>query len=369
VRSRQEPIAGEDGMRVVNLLKEIAGMDQAETRKRQTGRLHVFGEAGRHTIDFAIAGSSKGLTGRLDIDRDARPVMSAESLGLLPQQVEVLKTFVPEEDRHGIVLIAAPPNGGLTTSGYALAGLHDAYLSMIKTLEFQIESRMEGVDQVLFDGQSGESDYATNLQSILRRDPDVVLAELRDAETAHTAARAGTDSTLQLLLMRGGSAAEAIREWVRMVGDVPSSAKGLRAVLAQRLVRVLCHECRQAVKPTNPKRLGLAEGAVIHRAGGQIQVKNRVEDCPTCRGTGFTGATAIFEVMHVTEDIRRLLTNGDLKGAMAQARRDRMLLLQESGLRRVAEGVTSLEEVQRVLAPPRKAQSPKPGAPKQGATS
>ena len=368
VRSRQETIAGEDGMRVVNLLKEVAGMDQSEMRKRQTGRLHVSGEAGRHTIDFMIAGSSKGLTGRLDIDRDAHPVMTAELLGMLPQQVDILKSFVPEEERHGIVLIAGPPGGGVTTSGYALTSLHDAYLSMIKTLEFQIEGRMEGVDQVVFDPQTGESDYATNLQSTLRRDPDVVLAELCDAETAQTAARAGKDMSLQLLLMRGGSAAEAIREWVRMVGDVPLAANGLRAVLAQRLVRVLCHDCRQAVKPTNPKRLGLAEGAVIHRAGGKVQVKNREEDCPTCRGTGFTGVTAIFEVMHVTEDIRRLLTNGDLKGAMAQARRDHMLLLQEAGLRRVAEGVTSLEEIQRVLAPPRKAPAAGSGTPKQGAT-
>ena len=234
---------------------------------------------------------------------------------------------------------------------------------MIKTLELQIESRLEGVDQVLFDPHSGESDHATNLQSILRRDPDIVLAEVLDAETAITSARSGEDSTLQFLLMRAGSSAEAIREWVRMVGDVPLAAKGLRVVLSQRLVRVLCHDCRQAVKPTDPKRLGLAEGAVIYRGGGKVQVKNRVEECPTCRGTGYTGVTAIFEVMHITNDIRRLLTNGDLKGAMAQARRDRMLLLQESGLRRVAEGITSLEEVQRVLAPPKKAK------PKQGAAS
>jgi type II secretory ATPase GspE/PulE/Tfp pilus assembly ATPase PilB-like protein len=128
-------------------------------------------------------------------------------------------------------------------------------------------------------------------------------------------------------------------------------------------VWVLCHDCRQAVKPTDPKRLGLAEDAVIYRGGGKVQIKNRVEECPTCRGSGYTGVTAIFEVMNITEDIRRLLTNGDLKGAMAQARLDRMVLLQESGLRRVAEGITSLEEVQRVLASPKKA------TPKQGAAS
>jgi type II secretory ATPase GspE/PulE/Tfp pilus assembly ATPase PilB-like protein len=195
------------------------------------------------------------------------------------------------------------------------------------------------------------------------------MAELRDAETAQIAARSSEDSSLQLLLMRAGSCGEAIREWVRMVGDVPVAARGLRAVVAQRLVRVLCHDCRQGVKPTDPKRLGLAKDAVIYRAGGKVQVKNRVEDCPTCRGVGFTGVTAIFEVMKVTPEIQRMLAKGDLKAAMAQARRDRMLLLQESGLRRVADGITSLEEVQRVLAPPRKPKAAAAASTKQGAPS
>jgi type II secretory ATPase GspE/PulE/Tfp pilus assembly ATPase PilB-like protein len=154
-------------------------------------------------------------------------------------------------------------------------------------------------------------------------------------------------------MIRADSAATGIREWVRNVGDVPSAAKGLQAIISQRLVRVLCHQCRQAVHPADPKQLGLAEGAVIYRASGEIEVKNRVEPCPSCKGTGYNGVTGIFELMTVTVDIQRLLASGDLKGAMAQARRNRMLLLQETGLRRVAEGITSLEEVQRVLAPPK----------------
>ncbi|MCH2135838.1 MAG: Flp pilus assembly complex ATPase component TadA [Phycisphaerales bacterium] len=366
VRSRQETIAGEEGMRVINLIKEMAGLDQSETRKRQSGQITVSGEAGRHTLDVSFSGSSKGISGRIDVDRSKSSIMTPQALGLLPRQIEALEHLVPEEQRHGIVLIAGPMNSGLTTSGYALTGMHDAYLSMIKTLEYQIEGRLEGVDQVIFDPQTGESSYGTNLQSILRRDPDVVLAEIRDAESAQVAARAGEDTTLQMLQIRADSAATAIREWVRLVGDVPLAAKGLRCVVAERLIRVLCHDCRQAVKPADPKRLGLPPEGVIYRAGGKVQVKNRVEDCPTCRGGGFTGVTGIFEVMQVTADIRRLLSNGDLQGAMAQARRDRMILLQESGLRRVADGVTSLEEVQRVLTPPRK-QAPKSAA--QGASS
>lgn len=354
VRSKQEPISGEDGMLVINLLKEIAGLDQSETRRKQHGQFTVTGdETGRHVLDVMLSGSSKGIKGRIDVDRFNRANMSIDLIGMLPEQLKVLEDLKPEEKRTGIVLVAAPLGHGSTTTGYAVTSMHDAYLSMIKTLEIQLEGRLEGVDQVDFSTLDDGTDYATQLQSILRRDPDVVLAEVRDAETAQVAARASQDSTLQVLMIRADSAATGIREWVRNVGDVPSAAKGLQAVIGQRLVRVLCPQCRQAVHPADPKQLGLEEGAVIYRATGEIEVKNRVEPCPTCKGTGYNGVTGIFEVMAVTVDIRRLLASGDLKGALAQARRDRMLLLQETGLRRVAEGITSLEEVQRVLSPPK----------------
>jgi type II secretory ATPase GspE/PulE/Tfp pilus assembly ATPase PilB-like protein len=351
VRSKQEPLDAEDGVRVVNLLKEIAGLDQQETRRKQIGRVKVSGAHGLHTLDIQLAGSSKGITGRIDIDRDARAVMKPAAIGLLPEQMAIFEALLPEEERHGIILLAAPPGQGLTTTGYAMASLHDAYLSMIKSLELQIEGRLEGVDQVQFDPQSDGGDYATNLQSILRRDPDIVLAHLCDAQTAQAATRAGDESTLQLLMLNAPSAAVAIREWVRMVGDVPTAAKDLRAVMAQRLVRVLCPDCRQAVTPADPKKFGLATGAVIHRAVGEIEVKNRMIECPTCRGAGYNGVTAIFEVLSITPDIRRMLSAGDLKGALSQARRDHMLLLQETGIRRVADGITSIEEIQRVLSP------------------
>lgn len=354
MRSKQDAISSEDGMLVINLLKTIAGLDQSETRRKQHGQFTVNGEeTGRHVLDVMLSGSSKGIKGRIDIDRFDRANLGIDLIGMLPEQLKVLEDLKPEEKRTGIVLIAAPLGHGSTTTGYAITSMHDAYLSMIKTLEMQLEGRLEGVDQVDFSALDDGTDYAIQLQSILRRDPDVLLAEVRDAETAQVAARASQDSTLQVLMIRADSAATGIREWVRNVGDVPSAAKGLQAIISQRLVRVLCHQCRQAVHPADPKQLGLAEGAVIYRASGEIEVKNRVEPCPSCKGTGYNGVTGIFEVMTVTVDIQRLLASGDLKGAMAQARRDRMLLLQETGLRRVAEGITSLEEVQRVLAPPK----------------
>ncbi len=371
VRSKQEPIAGEDGMRAINLLKEIAGLDQAETRKRQTARIEVNSdELGRHTLDLTLSGSSQGIRGRIDIDRGKTPVMKADAVGLLPDQLAVLEKLVPEEKRSGIVLVASPSAHGTTTTGYAIAGMHDAYLSMIKTLEQQIEGRLEGVDQVTIEEGDAAPEHAIQLQSMLRRDPDVIVAQLADPQTASVAARAGQDSTLQVLLLNADSAMSAIRTWVQSVGDVNLAAKGLQAVVAQRLVRVLCHDCRQAVQPADPKRLGLSEGAVIYRASGQVEFKNRMQDCPTCNATGFTGVTGIFEVMPVTADIRRLLAGGDLKGAMAQARRERMRSLQEAGLRRVAEGITSLEEVQRVLSSGTKAKAkPKASTAGQGSAS
>ncbi|MDP7087785.1 MAG: hypothetical protein QF360_09195, partial [Phycisphaerales bacterium] len=138
-------------------------------------------------------------------------------------------------------------------------------------------------------------------------------------------------------------------EWCRLVGEVDQATKPLRAVLCQRLARVLCPDCKQAYTPDDPKKFRLPEGTTLYKASGQVQVRNRVEDCPTCLGDGYTGVTGIFEVFVIDEECRQILASGDLKAAMMQARRNKMLLLQEVGLQRAATGITSIEEILRIL--------------------
>lgn len=349
VRIKQEPLNAAEGVQVVHLIKRITGLDLSETRRNQTGEFTLKTPGSRHTMTVTITGSTKGQIVRLDIDQAASLPMPIDGLGLLPDQRAALADLVEPQNRHGIVLITSPQGQGLTTTGLTLITQHDAYTSNLKVLEHRTIRRLEGVDHIEWDPSNPDLDFATSLQSILRRDPDVVLTEVPNPDTAQVAARAGREGVLQYATFNADSAAMAIREWCRLVGDVDQATKPLRAVICQRLTRVLCPDCKQPYTPEDPKKFRLPEGTTLYKASGQVQVRNRVEDCPTCVGTGYTGVTAIFEVLVVDEECREILASGDLKAAMMQARRKKMLLLQEVGLHRAASGITSIEEIQRIL--------------------
>jgi len=349
IRIKQDALGAKEGSQVVNLLKQIAGLDLSETRRHQTSEFTLSTPESRHTVTVTITGSTKGQVVRLDIDQADSLLMPIDAIGLLPDQLAEIVKFVEPHNRHGIVLITSPQGQGLTTTGFSLISQHDAYTSNLKILEHRTIKRIEGVDHVEWASSNPDLDFATNLQSILRRDPDVVLAEMPNPDTAQVAARAGRDGVLQYLTFNADSAAVAIREWCRLVGEVDQATKPLRAVLCQRLARVLCPDCKQAYTPDDPKKFRLPEGTTLYKASGQVQVRNRVEDCPTCLGDGYTGVTGIFEVFVIDEECRQILASGDLKAAMMQARRNKMLLLQEVGLQRAATGITSIEEILRVL--------------------
>jgi type II secretory ATPase GspE/PulE/Tfp pilus assembly ATPase PilB-like protein len=143
---------------------------------------------------------------------------------------------------------------------------------------------------------------------------------------------------------------------MQSVGDAKAASKGLSAVVHQRLLRSLCPNCKSPFTPApeQAKKLGVPPGKTIEifRPSGKIQVKNRVEDCPVCQGTGYFGQVGIFEVVTLDNDARKLLADGDFKGVVARAiREQRMIQLQEAALLKVREGTTSLEEVQRIFAP------------------
>lgn len=346
---RQDSIDPEAGAKVVNLLKSLAGMDLQDTRHTQYGEFSIQGVHGFVEARMSVTGSSRGQAVRIDFDQAKNVSIPYAQLGLEESQKETLDELMPDHERHGIVLLSAPAGQGLSATGYAMLGRHDAYTSNIKTLERRPLLGLEGVDHVTFDPSNPDIDYATALQSILRRDPDVVLAELLDSETAKITAAAGSDSTLQYMMLNADSAAMAIREWVRLVGDVPKAAKHLRAAVCQRLVRLLCPDCKQQFTPADPKSLRLPEGSSVYRSSGKVQVRNDVEDCQSCRGTGYIGAIGVFEVFPIDKECRQILATGDLKAAMMHARRMRMVLMQEVALKRVAAGITSIEEMSRVL--------------------
>lgn len=356
VKYKRQPLPVEAALKVIDYLKEIAGLDVTDRRRPGAGEFSVRGPKGTTHVHAVTSGSSVGQLLRMDFDRETRRKKPFDGLGLLPAQMEALQSIVDPEDRHGIVLLGAPRGHGLTTTAYSLVSRHDAYTSNIKTLERDIEVQLEGVDQVKFDAANPDVDYATSIQSMLRRDPDVVLVtDVADAETARVVTEPGLDGPLLYIPQPSSSIGEHIRGWVKLVGDVKQAVKPLRIVMNQRLLRSLCPNCRQGFEPTPEqlRKLNIPAGKVkqLYRAGGKIQVKNKIETCPVCSGTGYVGQTGVFEVLVVDPECRNLLAAGDLKGALAHARRNKMIYLQEAALSKVISGETTIEEVVRIIAP------------------
>jgi type II secretory ATPase GspE/PulE/Tfp pilus assembly ATPase PilB-like protein len=354
VRYNREPIPVERAPAVIDYLRDIAGMDVKDRRRRQLGRCRIAGSAGTHELTITFEGSSTAQRLRIDIDLAERLVMPFDQLGLLPSQLELLKSLKEVHDRHGIVLLGAPHGQGLTTLAYSAINRHDAYTSNIKILEHESLTHIEGVDHVIWDPSNPAVDFATNLQSILRRDPDIVLIdELRDKDTAGVAAGPGIQGPLLYIPQRLDTIADQLRDWITKVGDARQATRPLRAVVNVRLLRKLCPKCRQAYQPSPEqiKRLNLpASAKQLYQAGGKVQVKNKIETCPVCQGSGYLGQTGAYEVLLVTDEVRKQLEMSDVKSALAEARRNKMLFLQEAALSKMIAGETSLEEVIRVTA-------------------
>lgn len=370
LRSKLDTPAPEATLAAIDLLKEFCGLDPKERRKRQTGACTAA--VGDATVSLALmsAGSGSAVQARIDFDVAKRMGKPLEDLGLLPQQMKLLEPILAAENRGGVVLVAAAPGNGLTTTCLALLSKHDAFTNAVKAVERQLVHRVEGVDHQVWQA-GGEIDYHTLLQSIVRRSPDVVFVDdISEPGTGKViAAPTSSDVRFYAAIPVDGVGA-AITEWFRAVGDVRQAATPLKAVVAERLVRKLCLACRVGYQPSpeQAKRLAIPAGKAVElfRAGGKVQVKSKVQDCPMCRGTGFSGQIGVFEVVPLDEEARGHLAKGDLKSAYNAARlKFRAPGLQESALVRVREGVTSLEEVARVFAPP--AAKPAAGAPAAGA--
>jgi type II secretory ATPase GspE/PulE/Tfp pilus assembly ATPase PilB-like protein len=356
VRSKREPLAADVGNAAIDLLKRLAGLDVNDRRRKQTGSCIVGGEA-TSKLTVTTFGSASGQTIRIDFDREERLGKVLDSLGLAPSQLQALQALDEPGKRVGVVIVSAPPGQGLTTLGFSLIARHDAYTSNIKTLERELVYRVEGVEHKAFAPDAGVEDYAAALTKIIRRDPDVVLAtDISDPGAAKAATLMGLERPLVYVLVPAESTSAAVTTWMQSVGDAKAASKGLSAVVHQRLLRSLCPNCKSPFTPApeQAKKLGVPPGKTIEifRPSGKIQVKNRVEDCPVCQGTGYFGQVGIFEVVTLDNDARKLLADGDFKGVVARAiREQRMIQLQEAALLKVREGTTSLEEVQRIFAP------------------
>ena len=341
---------------MIDLLKTAAGLDIKERRKRQSAILGM--KIGDGEVKFLLStwGSSAGQILRIELDREKQLTIPFDKLGMLPIQAQTLKDAL-ENVVGGVVLVLVPPTHGLTTLGYALLTEHNAYTSDIKTIERQVDRRLEGVTQLAWIAGEATNEYSTALQSIVRRGPNVMLvSDITDAGTGPILTHANSQNTLFYVLIPTDSVTIGLSTYLKAVGDPKSAANSLRAVVAGRLVRKLCPECRQSFQasPDQSKRLGAAAGKPLQlfRASGKVQIKNDIVDCGNCQGIGFLGTVGVFEVVRPDDRGREMLVAGDIPNAYQQMRRAyRTPLTQECALLKVRAGETSLEEIARVFAP------------------
>jgi len=355
-RSEFEP---EHALEMIEYLKEAAGLDVEDKRKRQTGELFVEHEREgkskpeRHTLELTTAGSTRGLQMSIDIDRTALANIPFEKLGLLDAQRKQLEQVLA--DQGGVVLTAAPPRQGLTTLTYALMQRHDPYTSQVITLEEEVAFEAEGVSHNELESGYTNDQFAKRLTTLLRRDPNVVmLSHVADAQAADLVCKNAEEIRFYVPQVEPDTFA-ALRKWLETVGSKRKGGEALVAVVASRLLRKLCTTCRQPYKPDPSalKRLNLSSDRVsrLYHASGEVEIKDkdRWETCPKCLGLGYRGRVGVYEVMPLDAQARAFVSSGEFDRLRSHLRKQKVLWLQEAALNKVVEGVTDIKEVTRVM--------------------
>ncbi len=354
VRYRRDPLEPGVANAIIDYFKAASGLDVADKRRRQTGTFSVRFGAESHELRVRSAGSSAGQTLNVDFDIKKRVDIKPADLGLLPRQVEALDKATA--DLHGIILVSAPMGNGRTTTLYSLLRRHDAFTANIRTLEYERLVLIDGVGHSEFKADKGV-DFATELRSILRRDPTILMVEdITDSRTAQEAAAPGIRGPLQYIGIRADSGLEALAKWAKAVGDLKAAAEPMKAVVSSRLLRKLCGNCKVPYQPdpNQLRKLGLPPEQIrqLFKPSGKVIERNREETCPACGGLGYRGQTGAYEIMVFDADARKLMAAGDLNGLKTHLRRLKTITIQDAALRKAIEGITSIEEVIRITRSP-----------------
>jgi type IV pilus assembly protein PilB len=325
---------------VVSRLKILAKLDIAERRLPQDGRVNVQYQGRSVDLRVSTLPTHFGEKMVLRVLGGAR-APAIGSLGLPETQRRQLEAAIQQP--QGMILVTGPTGSGKTTSLYALLAWHHKPEVNIVTVEDPIEFQLAGINQVQVNPKAGLT-FASALRSILRQDPDVILVgEMRDRETVEIACQAAMTGHMVLSTLHTNSAVGAVTRMLDLGIDTAVLATSLTLVIAQRLVRRICNECREEYEPgeTTRQRAGLF--------GDRIPVY-RGRGCPACGGTGFAGRIGIYEFFKPTNAIRKLINDRASEADMRMAaRQSGMVPLREDAIAKIKAGITSPDEVLRVV--------------------
>ncbi|MGQ9663007.1 MAG: GspE/PulE family protein [Kiritimatiellia bacterium] len=331
---------------LISRVKVMARMDIAEKRLPQDGMARV--RVGEREIDIRVStvpvAEGERVVLRL-LDRDSA-LLPLSALGMPADVLDEFEKLLRQRD--GLIVVCGPTGSGKTTTLYATLGQLDAVRKNILTIEDPIEYQLPNIGQIQVKPKIGLT-FATGLRHILRQDPDIILVgETRDSETADIAIRAALTGHLVFTTLHTNDAPGAVVRLVDMGVASYLIAACLRGTLAQRLVRMLCSECRRAVVAEPEKLVGLGKAAQF-LAGKRIC---EPVGCGRCL-EGYSGRTGIFELMVFDRELQELVRSGRIGATELRTAAERrgMRSLVADGLNKVAEGITDLSELLAVVAP------------------
>jgi general secretion pathway protein E len=327
---------------VVSRIKIMAKLDIAEKRLPQDGRIEI--RIGDRQVDLRVSTIPTVFGERVVmrlLEKGLR-LLTLEEIGLPAQLLEEMYHLVTLS--HGIVLVTGPTGSGKTTTLYAALNHINSPDKNILTIEDPIEYQLDGIGQMQVSSKI-DLTFARGLRAMVRQDPDVILVgEIRDLETAEIAIQAALTGHLVFSTLHTNDAASTVTRLIDMGIEPFLVSSSVRAIIAQRLVRRVCPECRRPYTPTGEQLeewgLGfLPEGTVLYKAGG----------CPACLETGYRGRTGIYEFLHMDEELSSLiLQTSDANQIRSAAVAKGMRTLRQCGMELVARGETTVSEILRV---------------------
>jgi len=333
---------------LVSRFKIMAKMNIAERRIPQDGRMSVKIEG--KTVDVRVASLPASFGERLTLrllERTERTI-TLEELGVAPNILAAYKQLVSLP--YGFIPVTGPTGSGKSTTLYASLGAVDRTAKNVITVEDPVEYRMEGINQVQINPKAGLT-FASGLRSILRSDPDIVMVgEIRDRETARIAIEAALTGHMVFTTLHTNDAAGAISRLTEMGVEPYLTASSVVGIMAQRLARLLCPQCKESYTITREMAEAIP-GFPLNPLEETVKLqKPRNGGCMRCRGTGYSGRMGIYELLMVTEEIQRLaLEQKSASEIQRMAVAQGMQTMRQDGLMKAKQGFTSIEEVLRVI--------------------
>jgi general secretion pathway protein E len=335
------------GRALVSRVKILSSLNIAERRVPQDGRMRIKVRNRDFDLRVATMPTTHGESAILRLLDRSTNALDFDQLGFNQRDAGLFRRSL--DSPHGMFIVTGPTGSGKTTTLAAALGNVDTSTRKVLTIEDPVEYQISGVSQSQVRPAVGLT-FASALRAFLRQDPDVIMVgEVRDTETAKIAIQASLTGHLVLTTLHTNTAAAAMTRLVDIGVEPYLIASTLTAVMGQRLVRALCPECRYSyavdrkVLDTKPQflALGIEPGATLYASKG----------CERCASSGYRGRRAIFELMEMTENIRRLvITGADDATIEKQARLDGMTTMLEDGRAKCLAGITTVEEVFRVAA-------------------